>query len=371
MPTPTPWCEVSAATLVLTLTWSSLTAYALLAGADFGAGTWDLLAGPAERGRSRRGLIEHVIGPVWEANHVWLIFVLVLLWTAFPPVFAAIASTLWIPLTVAALGIIARGSAFAFRKAVTQVWQQRVFGASFAASSVVTPFFLGAAAGAIAAGRVPPGLAAGDPIGAWTSPTAILTGALSVAACSFLAATYLCADAARQSDRMLMDWFRRRALASGVVAGAVAIIGLVVVHADAPALFDGLTGRALPVVLVSVAGGVAALLLLAAGRFILARLAVGLAVGGLVWGWGLGQYPQLLPGLDITAGAAVATTLRAVLVTSAVGLALLVPSLLLLLLLSQRPARGAAAGPAPDTHTDTNRISGAGPGTGRPVSPGS
>jgi cytochrome d ubiquinol oxidase subunit II len=339
---------MSAALAVLALTWLSLTAYALLAGADFGAGTWDLLAGPAAAGRDRRRLIEHVIGPVWEANHVWLIFVLVLLWTAFPPVFAAIASTLWIPLTLAALGIIARGSAFAFRKTVTEVWQQRLFGAAFAASSVVTPFFLGSAAGAIAAGRVPPGQAAGDPIGSWTSPVAVLAGALSVVACSFLASTYLCGEASRRGDAGLADWFRRRALASGVVAGAVALAGLLVTHAAARTLFDGLTGRAVPFVVVSVVGGTSALALVAVRRFGTARIAAAVAVAGLIWGWGVAQYPHLLPGLDVDGGAAVPTTLHAVLVTSAIGLAVLIPSLVLLLRLFQRPevATGEASGRA-------------------------
>jgi len=124
---------------LLGLIWLSVTAYTLLGGADFGAGFWDLIAGGAQRGRDRRALIEHSIGPVWEANHVWLIFVLVIMWTAFPPLFAAIASTLYIPLTLVAIGIIARGSAFAFRKAVTEVWQQRLFGAAFGSSSVITP----------------------------------------------------------------------------------------------------------------------------------------------------------------------------------------------------------------------------------------
>ena len=135
---------------MLAVLWLGLTAYVLFGGADFGAGVWDLLAGGTERGRPQRALLEHSIGPVWETNHVWLIFVIVMTWTGLPPVFAAIASTLYIPLTLAALGIIARGSAFAFRKASTQLWQQRLFGAVFAFSSVVTPFFLGTVAGAIA-----------------------------------------------------------------------------------------------------------------------------------------------------------------------------------------------------------------------------
>src|ERR1700756_5656438 len=116
---------------ILAIMWAAARAYALLGGADFGAGIWDVLAGGRTAGAPRRALIEHSIGPVWEANHVWLIFVLVMMWTAFPPLFGAVASTLWIPLTCAAFGVIARGSAFAFRKSVTAVWQRRIFGAAF------------------------------------------------------------------------------------------------------------------------------------------------------------------------------------------------------------------------------------------------
>src|ERR671939_480002 len=150
------------AEVVLGVAFLAIIAYALFGGADFGAGIWDLLAGGAVTGRPRRTLIEHSIGPVWEANHVWLIFVLVVLWTGFPPAFAAVASTLYLPLTAAALGMIARGSAFAFRKTVTRLGLQRLFGAAFAFSSVVTPFFLGTVAGAVASGRVPLGIAKGN-----------------------------------------------------------------------------------------------------------------------------------------------------------------------------------------------------------------
>src|ERR1700684_2892283 len=167
--------------------WASVTVYALLAGADFGAGAWDLLSGRTGPGARRRALIEHAIGPVWEANHVWLIFVLVLMWTAFPPLFAAVSSTLYIPLTLVALGVIARGSAFAFRKAVTEVWQQRVFGAAFAFSSLVPPFFLG-------------GVAGGNVVTSWLNPTSVLSGALAVVAGMYLAAVYLTADARRSGQ---------------------------------------------------------------------------------------------------------------------------------------------------------------------------
>ncbi len=121
------------------------------AGRTSGPGSGTCWPGGRAAGAPRRALIEHSIGPVWEANHVWLIFVLVLMWTAFPPAFAAISSTLYLPLTLVALGVIARGSAFAFRKAIDQPWAQRLFGAAFAFSSVVTPYFLGAAAGAVGA----------------------------------------------------------------------------------------------------------------------------------------------------------------------------------------------------------------------------
>jgi cytochrome d ubiquinol oxidase subunit II len=328
------------ATAVLVLVWVALTAYALLAGADFGAGTWDLLAGTATSGKDRRKLIEHVIGPVWEANHVWLIFVLVLLWTCFPAVFAAVASTLWVPLTLAALGIIARGSAFAFRKAVTTLAQQRLFGAAFALSSVVTPFFLGAAAGAVAAGRVPPGVAAGDWLRSWTGPVPVLTGLLSVAACSYLAATYLCGDALRLGHEA--DWFRRRSIVVGVLTGVLSLAGLPVVAHDAPQLYDGLTsGRGLPLVAASVAAGALSFLLVITRRYLYARVAAGLAVTALLWGWALAQYPDLLPGLTAREAQAPDTTLTATLVTSAIGLALLVPSFAWLFLLFQQPENAA------------------------------
>ena len=147
-----------------------LTAYALFGGADFGAGFWDLFAGGSERGRRPRAIVEHSIGPVWEANHVWLIFALVVLWTGFPEAFASIMKTLFVPLSLAAVGIVLRGSSFAFRKEVVRVSSQRNFGAAFATSSVVVPFCMGAVAGAIASGHVPAGGKAGDPWSSWLNP---------------------------------------------------------------------------------------------------------------------------------------------------------------------------------------------------------
>jgi UDP-sulfoquinovose synthase len=184
---------------------------------------------------------------------------------------------------------------FAFRKASTQLWQQRLFGATFAFSSLVTPFFLGTVAGAIASGRVPPGIAAGDLVGSWVNPTAIASGALAVVTAAYLAAVYLTRDAERAGDATLVSEFRRRALGTGMVVGVLSAVGLVVLAADAPELFAELTtGRALPFLLISVLSGLASLLLLWRGAYVAVRLTAAVAVTGLLWGWGVGQYPELL-----------------------------------------------------------------------------
>lgn len=328
---------MTAAEAVLAIMWVGLTAYALFGGADFGGGFWDLLAGGTKRGRSPRRHIEHSIGPVWEANHVWLIFVLVVLWTSFPPVFAAIASTLYIPLTLAALGMIARGSAFAFRHSVDQLAVQRFFGASFAFSSVATPFFLGTIAGAVASGRVPPGIAAGDVITSWLNPTSILGGVIAVGVCAYLAAVYLCFDARQRGDTSLLEYFRTRAIATAALLGGIALVGIAVLRADAPLLFDGLVSRGLPLIVASAVAGIGSIVLLMNRREGLARVAAALAVITVIWGWAVAQYPYLLqPELTVQAAAAPATTLRAMLISLVVGAALVVPSLAFLFTLFQR-----------------------------------
>lgn len=334
------------AEMMLAVLWLGLTAYVLFAGADFGGGVWDLLAGGAEKGRAQRTLVEHSIGPVWEANHVWLIFVIVVAWTGIPPVFAAVASTLYIPLTLAALGIIARGAAFAFRKASTELWQQRLFGATFAFSSVVTPFFLGTVAGALASRRVPPGIAKGHLVTSWLNPTSLISGALAVGTAAYLAAVYLTRDAQRGRSDPLAEAFRRRALATGIVVGVLSGLGLVILRADAPQLFTELVfGRALPLLIISVASGLASLALLWWRAYLAVRLTAALAVVGLLWGWGVGQYPELLPGVSLARAAATDTVLSAMLIALAVGMLLLIPSLLWLYSTFQREHHAAP----PDT----------------------
>jgi cytochrome d ubiquinol oxidase subunit II len=319
------------------LMWLGVTFYALLGGADFGAGFWDLTAGSAADGRQRRELIEHSIGPVWEANHVWLIFVLVIMWTCFPPLFGDVASTLYVPLSAAAFGVIARGSAFAFRKAVTAVWQKRFFGAGFAISSVVTPFFLGAAAGAVAAGRVPPRIGGGPPIASWWNPVSVMTGTLAVATCAYLAAVYLAGDARRSGQTELAAQFRNRAIGAGIVAGIVASAGLAFLHHDAALLFHGLTHRGLPLVLISAAAGIVSLCLLYLRWVITARITAALAVAAVLWAWALAQYPHVLePSLTIAAAAATHEVLMATAISMGVGAVILIPSLTWLYTLFQR-----------------------------------
>jgi cytochrome bd ubiquinol oxidase subunit II len=330
---------MTAAEVVLAVLFLALTAYALLGGADFGGGFWDLFAGSGPRAAARRGLIEHTLGPVWEANHVWLIFVLVLLWSGFPPVFAAIASTAYIPLTLAALGIIGRGAGFAFRKASTEYGHQRLYGAAFAFSSVATPFFLGTVAGGIASGRIPPGIADGNGLTSWLNPTSIVTGALAVGASAYLAAVFLTHDAQRHAPGLVAD-FRRYASLAGIGVGVLAAVGLLVVRLDAPALSTALwRGPALAVILVSIVSGLASLALIYARQYVAVRITAGIAAATVLWAWGAAQYPiLLLPDATVDTSAAHPAVLYALLGSTVIGAAILLPSLWWLFTLFQRQA---------------------------------
>jgi len=340
-------------TAVAVILFVGVTAYALFGGADFGAGFWDLLAGGARRGERPRSIIDHSIGPVWEANHVWLVFCFVVLWTSFPEAFASITLTLFVPLSIAAFGIVLRGSSFAFRKAVFRTRDRRNFGAAFAISSVIVPFCMGAVAGAIATGRVPAGGVAGDPVHSWINPTSILGGLLAVVVVAYLSAVYLVWDARRLSDDAMVEYFRRRAVVAAVAAGATAFAGIFVLRADAPFLYDGLTSRALPLVLASAVCGVGSLVLLLRGAHRYARmLSIG-AVASVVLAWGVAQWPYVIPQtMKVSDTAAPSGTLTAVLVAFGLAVVIVLPSLGLLYTLDQRsllPGEG-AKDPAPTPH---------------------
>jgi cytochrome bd ubiquinol oxidase subunit II len=324
----------TAAAIIL---FAAVTMYAIFGGADFGAGFWDLTAGGAKRGKRPREVIDHSIGPVWEANHVWLIFIFVVLWTCFPEAYASITLTMFVPLTLAALGIVLRGASFAFRKAVYRTRLKRHFGAIFAVSSVLVPYCFGAIAGGIASGRVPAGGQAGDPVTSWINPTSIVAGLLAVSVTAYVAAVFLTWDAGRLSDDTMVAYFRIRALAAGVVAGIVAIVGLFVVRNDASYLFDGLTSRALPLVVVSVLAGLGALVLLRGRPRRGGRVAAVVAAGALVLGWGVAQWDYLLPeSLTVSQAAAPPGTITAVLVATALAVLLIVPAFALLYTLDQK-----------------------------------
>jgi cytochrome d ubiquinol oxidase subunit II len=324
----------TAVAVVLLLT---LVAYAVLGGADFGAGFWDLTAGGPERGAEPREAIERSLGPVWEANHVWLIFVFVLTWSAFPSVYQSIWLTMFVPLTIAALGIVLRGASFAFRKAVVTLRLRRVFGGGFALASVLVPFCFGAVAGGIASGQVPAGGEAGDPVESWLNPTSLVTGVLAVVAAAYLAAVYLVWDARRAVSAELAEYFRRRAVVTAVVAAVVGGADLAVLRAEAPHVFDGLTSRALPLVVLGAGCGVGALVLLVRDAARGARALAVVAVAALVGGWGVAQWPYLLPeSVTVADAAAPSGTLTALLVTVALAAVLVLPGFGLLFVLVQR-----------------------------------
>jgi len=310
-------------------------AYGLFGGADFGSGFYDLTAGSGRRAGELRMLVDHSIGPVWEANHVWLIYILVIWWTGFPVAFAAATTTLFIPLMLALAGIVLRGASFAFRKYAETFTQARLFGAIFAGSSLITPFFLGAVAGAIASGRVP-ARGYGNRISSWINPTSLVGGCLAVTTCVFLAGVFLTADAARVGIPDLAERLRDRTLAVGIVSGLIVFAGLVPILHDAPTVSHRLLGTALPLLVVAALAGAITLLLLYRRSYPMARFFAVAAVGAVIIGWGVGQYPwMLVDQLTINDAAGAHTTLTALLIVVALAVVIVLPPLGYLLWLTQ------------------------------------
>jgi cytochrome bd ubiquinol oxidase subunit II len=327
---------VSKADAAAAILWVGATFYALFGGADFGGGFWDLVAGGPERGQRPRDTIQRSLTPVWEANHVWLIFVLVVLWTAFPSAFSAIFTTLYVPIALAALGIVLRGAGFAFRKSIVGLQGRRAMGATFAISSVLTPFFMGTVVGAIAAGNVPP-QGNGDAFSTWLAPLPLLIGAMFVASGAYLAAVFLVGDARRTDDEEMEGYFERRAIGAAVVAGAFAVAGLFALHSEARYVFDRLTSQGLPLVVLSLLCGVALPAVLRRGGRRSLRPLAAAAVIAVVWGWGVAQFPYLLPtSLRIDQAAAPDPTMTIIFIVFAAAAVLVLPSLGLLYTLAQR-----------------------------------
>ena len=326
---------MTAADGVLLVILAGIVAYTLLGGADFGGGVWDLLARGPHR-QSQRDLIATTIGPVWEANHVWLVFVLIGLFSGFPAAFGELSRGLPLPLALALLGIVLRGSAFVYRQYGALDPAQPIAGPAaggrvFAIASTVTPVMLGVCAAAVATGRLT-GRAPGGLAAPFHGVFPAVAGALALAVCAYLAAVYLCREAEVRGEAALVADFRRRALAAASVAGVLAAAGLPVLAADAPLLWARLVAHAVPAIVVSALGGIVSIGALWWRRFVAARIGAAVAVASVLGGWSLAQYPELIPGvLTVSAAAAPPETVPVTLAVLLAGFAVTLPALWLLL----------------------------------------
>jgi cytochrome d ubiquinol oxidase subunit II len=308
----------------------AVAAYACAGGTDYGAGFWDLTAGGAERGKRPRWLIDHAMAPVWEVNNVWLIFVLVIMWTGFPTLFQTVFSAMWLPLALAAMGLVLRGAGFAFRKPSRRLVDRRLYGAVFAVASVVTPFFLGTAVGGVASGRVAQGTEASA--NAWANPTSLMFGLVAIATTAFLGAVFLTGDARRFDAPDLVGYFRARALGGLAVVTVLAVITGFVTHEDSPHVWHGLThGLGLFFVVVAGAAALVTALLLLRTPGTWVRLAAVGVVASAVIAWGMAQRPYLVPtSLTVADAAGSPATLTWLAIVTLVALLLVVPAVVLL-----------------------------------------
>jgi cytochrome d ubiquinol oxidase subunit II len=326
----------------------SLNAYVLLGGADFGGGVWDMLATGPRRARQRE-VIAHAIGPIWEANHVWLILAIVLAFTCFSPVFARIMTVLHIPVSLMLVGIVLRGSAFTFRTYDDEHdAAQHRWGRLFSSASVLTPLLLGVCIGAVASGRVVAPTRGGFTerfVEPWLTPFAFGVGLLTLAVFAFLAAVYLTMET---RDPELVEDFRRRALGAGVAVFLASGVVLLLSLRASPLMSRGLTASswALPLHLATAVSAIAVFATLWSRRYRAARVLVGLQASCIFWGWVVSQYPYLVPpDLTIASAAAPEITLRLTLWALGLGTLVLAPSLVYLFRVFKRqPANGMEAG---------------------------
>jgi cytochrome d ubiquinol oxidase subunit II len=321
---------MGAAEIVAGILWLSLTAYAVLAGADFGGGVWDLFAsGP--RAADQRAAVAEAMGPVWEANHVWLIFMITGLFTAFPVTFGVLGLALYLPFTIATVGIVLRGASFAFRAHGRAIGPLSPWGVVFGIASVITPFFLGTAAAAVASGSIhaPHGQLASGFLTGWTTPLAIVIGLYALSICAYLAATYLMVE--NENRPAVLADFRRRAIAASVASGFFALLALGISSTEGPRLLQSVAGRGLPLFVLAVLNGPLALWAVWRWRPRIARVAVVAQVVFVLWAWAVGQWPYLVPpDLTISGAAAPTATLTALLAVIGIGALILMPSLWLL-----------------------------------------
>jgi cytochrome bd ubiquinol oxidase subunit II len=323
---------MSDALLLATAMLVALILYLLMAGADFGGGVWDLLATGARKD-AQRALIEKALGPIWEANHVWLILVVVMLFAGFPPAFAAISVALHVPLTVFLLGVVFRGSAFTFRSYDARGdAQQRRWGLLFSLASVISPIVLGVIVGAIASGNVRfhEGIVTSGFFAPWLAPFPFVVGLYALSLCAFLSAIYLANEA---RDDLLRDDFRTRALGAGAAVGLFALLAFALSFSGAPRVAEGLTDHPLtwPLHVCTAVAATTAFWALWRRRWLLARFGAAAQTTFIVFGWAVSQYPYLVvPDVTLEASAANPRTLRLLVYALAAGSVLLFPSLYVL-----------------------------------------
>ncbi len=317
--------------VALSVLWFGVIAYAVLGGADFGAGIWDLFA-VGRNGDRQHGLINHALGPVWEANHVWLIFLLVGLFSVFPPAFSILTTALYIPLSLALVGIVLRGAAFIFRTYAlnTKSLTARIWSRVFSTTSLITPFFFGASAAAVASGRirVSNGNVQTDLGISWTTPFALTTGAIAVMLCATLAAIYLTAEARTDKDEQLAALYQWRGLVAGAITALLGALGLYLSISEAPLLWQGLLSRAIPVVIGTMVIGPATAVTLFLKHYRLARALMILETAFLLVSWGLSLVPYLIPpDVTIENAANAPNVILTLLIATGIGMLILLPSL--------------------------------------------
>ncbi len=316
--------------LLLCVMLLALTLYAILGGADFGAGVWEFTTALQSTDKERRHIYK-AIGPVWEANHVWLIFVLVILMNGFPTAFAALGKALWFPLLLALAGIVFRGASYVFRSYGRGTETERtLWEVVFAVASTATPLFLGAAAGTVAAGR----LAETTTLTGWMTALSVFTGFYAVGMCAYLAAIYLTREAHLTGDAELLTLWRKRSLSTGLWVGVLSFAGLAMVWIEAPVLAAGFINRGWPLILISLTCGIGSLIETSRGNTTRAVLAASGAVAAVIWGWGVSQYPVLLPpGMSALDAKAPDNVLWMMLAVITLGTVLLFPALAYLFVL--------------------------------------
>lgn len=318
--------------ITISVLWIALIIYAVFGGADYGAGIWDLLAfGPREP--RIHELIDSALGPVWETNHVWLVFLVVGLFSGFPRAFATLVAVLFFPLTLALIGSVLRGSAFVFRTHGLRRTSTRMWNRVFSFASIITPFFLGVSAAAVASGQIPPaGPKAQANLGSlWLTPFALTIGFLSLALCATVAAIFLTVEATNDKEDELAAAFRTRGLISGAITAVLGALGLALAPSQAPILWSGMLNHAIPLVIVTMLIGLGTAGTLYFGYYRLARALIIAEAAFMLGSWGVSQIPYIIPPhVTVDAAASSPSTMLLLLIGITIGMIIIIPSILLL-----------------------------------------